>query len=105
MRAEPAGLQAATTSEEACSGEVSGQLKLLPGSVFECKARGNGETTEDILEMKEAVELSASAIKPETVALPAGGQGAHGSAFLEANVMVESLQKKARVDPESGVLE
>jgi len=109
---------AATTSEEACSGEVSGPLELLPGSVFagkpyvsmyggagECKARGNGETTEDILEMKEAVELSASAIKPETVALPAGGQGAHGSAFLEANVMVESPQKKARVDPESGVLE
>ena len=55
--------------------------------------------------MKEVVELSASAIKPETVALPAGGQGAHGSAFLEANVMVESPQKKARVDPESGVLE
>ena len=49
---------------------MSGQLKLLPGSVFECKARGNGETTEDILEMKEAVELSARAIKPETMALP-----------------------------------
>ena len=57
---------AATTSEEACSGEVSGPLELLPGSAFagkpyvsmyggagECKARGNGETTEDILEMKE----------------------------------------------------